>query len=176
MQQMRQKDEKVIEKPYFREQYERWVEFVAIGGLYVRDGEIVKQTITAFAKEIGVERSTLNRWKKTPGFWDLVNDKRGEAFKTDRLTAVWNGLFLQAAKGKHEQAKIILGHFANWQPPSQKHEVKVGGLGDLVNLARNKRIIEGEVSSGTDESVAGSVGSGSTPIPAPSTDYLGDVI
>lgn len=126
---------------------EEWISYVAVGGLITGDdGSIKKMTISEFAIELGVDRSTLNEWKKTiPHFWDRVDKRRNELFSKNRITAVWNGLFLRAAKGDAEQAKIILGQYAQWQPPSQKHEVTIGGLGDLVGLARKKNIIEGDV-------------------------------
>lgn len=126
---------------------QEYISFVAVGGLITNDdGTVKKMTLEQFSKALGVDRKTLHNWKKSiPDFYKLVDKRRGELFTQNRIAAVWNGLFLRAMKGDAEQAKIVLGQYANWQPPSQKHEVTVGGLGDLVNLARNQKIIEGEV-------------------------------
>lgn len=126
---------------------EQYIDFCACAGLIVKeDGAIKKMTIGEFATTHGVDRTTLYNWQKSiPKFDQMVEKRRFQIFTKNRVAAVWNGVFLRAAKGDAEQAKMILGHYAGWQPPSQKHEVTVSGLGDLVNLARQKGIIEGEV-------------------------------
>jgi hypothetical protein len=132
-------------------QHEAYISFVASGGIITNEDGVVGQKMTAkqFADKVGVTRESLYRWQKTiPNFWDRVNKRRAEIFNQNRITAIWNGLYLKAAAGNPEQAKIILGHFANWQPPTQKTEVRIGGLGDLVNAARRKKIIDGEPSDG----------------------------
>ena len=129
--------------------YEQYVSFVAVGGLLTDDdGKIKKMSLQDFANSIAVDRKTLYNWKARADFWDKVGTRRSEIFSQNRITAVWNGLFLRAAKGDAEQAKIILGEYAKWQPPSQKHDVQIGGLMDLVKVALSKNIIDGEVLNG----------------------------
>lgn len=139
--------QKIKDDQLLKYQQEQWVDFCAVGGMITRaDGEIEVLTIGQFAKSMRVDRTTLYRWRNSiPNFWDKVEARRREIFSRDRTTKVWNGVFLRAAKGDAEQAKIWLSAHAKWQPPSQKHEVSVSGLGDLVNLARKKKIIEGTV-------------------------------
>jgi hypothetical protein len=129
---------------------EEYISYCAVGGLITEvDGTLKKMSLEQFSDQLKVDRKTLYNWKQTiPKFWDRVEKRRGEIFTQSRISVVWNGLMLRAAKGDAEQAKIILGHYANWQPPTQKTEVRIGGLGDLVNEARKKKIIEGEPSSG----------------------------
>lgn len=125
---------------------EEWVSYCAVGGLITtEDGAIRKMSISDFAIQLGVDRKTLTNWKTSiPNFWERVDARRRELFSRSRIAVVWNGLFLRAAKGDAEQAKIILSHYADWQPPSQKHEVQIGGLIDLARLAEQENVIEGE--------------------------------
>jgi hypothetical protein len=155
--------------------YELYATYCACGGIMIDDdGTIKKQSVTEFAKSIGVDRVTLHRWKKRDGFWDLVEVKRAEVFQKSRLSAIWNGLTLRAMKGDAKQAEMILSAYAGYQPPSQKHEVKVSGLGDLVNIARNKKIIEGEVvEHGTGQVLERSDSSRPIAIPTTSPDSAG---
>lgn len=117
-----------------------YVTFVASAGLSVEDDGTIK-TITSeqFALKLGVTRVTLWRWKNSiPNFEQLVAKRRREIFTLNRENLVWKGLFLRAAKGDHKQAEMILSHFSDYTPPTQKHEVKIGGLADLVKMARSK--------------------------------------
>jgi hypothetical protein len=124
---------------------DEYISYCAVGGLLTgEDGTIKKVNISQFAEMIGVDRKTLNNWKRSiPNFWDEVDKKRRKLFSGPRMSVIWNGLFLRAAKGDAEQAKIILGWFADWQPPAQKHEVDVGGgLADLLQMVRKRKQIE----------------------------------
>ena len=122
----------------------KWVDFCAVGGLITEDdGSLKPMTITAFADAIGVTRQTLYDWKKSiPNFWNHVKKRRMELGSGTRLQKVYNGLFLKASAGTPEAVKLYLQIFDGWQPPSQKHDIDVRGLGDLVNTARNKKIID----------------------------------
>jgi hypothetical protein len=101
---------------------EEYISYCAVGGLITEvDGTLKKMSLEQFSEQLKVDRKTLYNWKKTiPNFWTRVEKRRGEIFTQSRISVVWNGLMLRAAKGDAEQAKIILGHFANWQPPTQK--------------------------------------------------------
>lgn len=117
-----------------------YITFCAANGLSVEeDGSIIKMSAEAFAVKIGYGRATLYRWRDSiPNFQDRVRNRRREIFTANRENAVWNGLFLRAAKGDHKQAEMILTHFSDYTPPTQKHEVKVSGLADLAKIARKK--------------------------------------
>lgn len=124
-----------------------WVDFCALGGMMTDDaGNIYLMTVSEFALKIGVHRSTLNDWKKSiPTFWDMVRKRRIDLSKNSRASKVYNGLFLKAAQGDASAVRLWAELFDGYQPPAQKHDVKVSGLMDLVNLARKKQVIEGEV-------------------------------
>lgn len=127
-------------------QQEAYIAYCAVGGIITEEDGILakKMTTKEFAEKLGVDRTTLYLWQKSvPDFWERVNEQRSQIFTGSRLTAVWNGLFLQAAKGNVEAAKVILGQYANWQPPAQKHELDVGtGLADLLQGVRKRKQIE----------------------------------
>ena len=133
--------------------FEEYAAFTAVGGLLTDDdGQIRKMSLTEFSTTLGLSRMTLNRWKKDPKFWPLVEAKRNQIFTQSRITAVWNGLFLRAAKGDAEQAKIILGQFANWQPPQQKQVIELGDSWAALLANKRKQVINGEVVDESNES------------------------
>lgn len=116
-----------------------YIDFTAVSGLFTSDdGELKPMKVSEFASLIGVERTTLHYWKKRiPDFWDRVRERRLQIGSQARTNKVWNGIYLRAAKGDAEQAKIWLSTFDGWQPPSQKHEMEIGGgLADLLNKTR----------------------------------------
>lgn len=119
---------------------EYYITFCAGNGLSVQeDGSFAKISAEQFAASIGVDRRTLYRWRDTiPDFNKRVKERRREIFNANREAMIWNGLFLRAAKGDHKQAEMILSHFGDYLPPSQRHEVRVSGLADLLKMARNK--------------------------------------
>lgn len=119
---------------------EYYITFCAANGLSVKeDGSFEKLSAEKFADKIGVARITLYRWRDSiPNFQQRVKQRRHEIFNANREAMVWNGLFLRAAKGDHKQAEMILSHFSDYTPPTQKHEVRVSGLADLLKLSRQK--------------------------------------
>lgn len=130
--------------------HEQYISFVAVGGLLTDDdGTLKKKSISEFAAELGVDRRTLSRWKDSlPNFWERVEKRRDEIFTKNRITAVWNGLFLRAAKGDAQQAIIILSQYAKWQPPAQKkpEAAETNSWAALVDKKRQQQnYIEGEV-------------------------------
>lgn len=117
-----------------------YIDFTALGGLLTDDdGNLTRMTIGEFANKIGVDRTTLYSWKrKMPDFWDRVEERRNKIGTQARVNKVWNGIYMKAATGNPEAAKLFLGQFAKWQPPSQKVEMEVGnGLADLLQHVRN---------------------------------------
>jgi len=131
--------------------HEQYIAYTAFGGLIPDpNGEAaaVKMTATTFAQQLGVSRQTLYDWRDSvPNFWERVDVKRREVSGRDRLSKVWNGVFLKAASGNAEAAKLYLANFdPNFKMPSQKVEVDAtDSLVDALTLARNRRqVIEGE--------------------------------
>lgn len=124
-----------------------WIDYCALGGMMTDDaGKITNMTIQQFADRLTVHRSTLNEWKKSiPNFWDMVKRRRIELSKNSRASKVYNGLFLKAAQGDPKAVKLWAELFDGYQPAAQKHDVKISGLMDLVNIARKRNIIEAEV-------------------------------
>lgn len=117
-----------------------YITFYAGAGLSVNDdGEIFKVTASEFANKIGYSRQTLYDWQKSiPDFQARVKARRKEIFTSNRENVIWRGLLLRAAKGDSKQAEMILSHFSDYVPPTQRHEVKLGGLVDLAKIARGK--------------------------------------
>lgn len=136
-------------------QQDDYIAFVAVGGILPsEDGAGNKITVKQFAEKLGYDPATLWRWRKQiPNFWDRVNEKRREIGSKDRLSNVWNGVYLKAAAGNPEAAKLYLANFdPDFRMPMQKHEHDIGdGLAEAMNLARQRALqrgneaIEGEV-------------------------------
>ena len=130
---------------------QKWIDFCAIGGLIVDDDNSIRQmTITQFAEQLGVARKTLYEWKRTiPNFMEKAHKRRSEIGGSPaRVAKVYNGLFLKAATGNADAAKLWLQAFANWKPPKQEMEIDHNlGLADLVakkkiELERERNIID----------------------------------
>lgn len=137
--------------------HEQYIAYTAFGGLIPDpNGEAtaVKMTAQQFADQIGMSRSILYEWRDTiPNFWERVDAKRREMGGKDRLSKVWNGIFLKAASGNAEAAKLYLANFdPNFKMPSQKIEHEAGdSLVDALTLARNRRqVIEGDTVDASD--------------------------
>lgn len=122
-----------------------YIDFTALGGLLTHeDGTLEKVKISTFAARMGVHRDTFYKWQKNiPDFWDLVKKRRLEIGSMARTNKVWAGVYLRAAQGDAEQAKLWLSVHDGWQPPSQKHELELGdGMADLLSHVRNQRAKE----------------------------------
>jgi hypothetical protein len=119
-------------------QQDQYIAFVACGGLIpdpTGEKAAIKMTTQEFANNIQVSRQTLYDWRKTiPEFWEKVNQKRREIGSKDRLANVWNGLYLKAATGNVEAAKLYLAnHDDEFRMPMERRENNLGsGLADLV--------------------------------------------
>jgi len=124
---------------------QEYISYVAVSGLIIHeDGTFKKMTVEEFASKVGVSRVTLHNWSRSiPDFAQKVEQRRAELMPINRVSAIWKGLTLKAMSGNVEAAKIVLGQYANWQPPAQKHEVELTtGLADLV--AKKKLLMERE--------------------------------
>lgn len=148
------------ELPQFREEdvtevHRLYIDFVSVGGLITDDdGTMTVMSTQDFANKIGVERTTLYTWrKKIPNFWEKVRERRMKIGSQARTNKVWNGVYLRAAKGDAEQAKIWLSTFDDWRPPAQAHEVKVNhGLADLIAAkqlqdSQNRKVIDADTAA-----------------------------
>lgn len=129
---------------------EDYIAFVAVGGLLPsEDGAATKMTVAQFAQQLNVDPATLWRWRtKIPNFWERVDKKRREIGGRDRLSKVWNGIFLKAASGNPEAAKLYLANFdPNFRMPMQKVEHEAGdSFIDALGMARRRSgAIEAEV-------------------------------
>jgi len=125
-----------------------YISYVAVGGLIIHeDGSFTKMSVDEFASKVGFSRQQLNNWTKIiPDFAQKVERRRAELMPVNRVSAIWKGLTLKAMSGNVEAAKIVLGQYANWQPPAQKHEIEVTtGLADLVakkKLEMERKVID----------------------------------
>jgi hypothetical protein len=121
---------------------QNWVDYNAVQGVITEsDGAMVKMTVSDFARQIGVDRTTVYLWsKEIPNFWEIVNKRRKAMMTGARTQKVWNSLFLNATVKMNVKAQELW--LANADPEfrvaSQKIEHEVGGgLADLLNKARS---------------------------------------
>lgn len=143
--------EPVPEKVLITPQQEDYIAFVACGGMLPSENPdelIKKMSAQEFADLLEVDRGTLYYWRNhLPGFWDLVEKKRKEIGGKDRLSKVWNGLFLKAASGNPQAAAIYLANFdPNFRMPNEKAEKeREDNYAALLAMAAKDGIIEGEI-------------------------------
>lgn len=139
---------------------EQWITFCALGGLITNESdnenktqEIRQMTVTEFSEQLGVHRVTLYKWKRSiPNFGDRVRTARNEVFSLSRETTLFNRAYIIAMSSNDHKAagdmiKMLLGHGANLELPTQRTEIDAGqNLMELVGVARKKQVVEGEVS------------------------------
>lgn len=137
---------------------EQYIAYTAVGGLIPdKEGKTVavKMSAETFAKKVGVTRQTLYNWRETiPNFWEKVAAVRRDLGSKERLSQVWNGVYLKAATGNPEAAKLYLANFdPNFRMPMQKVEHEAGdSLVEALGMARKRQqLIEGEVVNDTDQ-------------------------
>lgn len=158
-------------QPRREDAFDRYLTYCAIGGLTVSDeGNITTMTLEQFCAETGIDRATTWRWKKNiKNFAQMVRSRRDEIVPLARETAALNRLFVIGMSSigpsalHHDQRaagdalKTYLGHHSRLRLPTQPHEIEAGRtLMDLVNTARNKNVIEGEVVGRNDDNAGGS--------------------
>lgn len=152
-------------------QQDWWISYCALGGLITLDGfdfkldddgrqqkdyqgkpqtEVMQRvTVTEFAQQIGVDRSTLSRWRHSiPNFNAKVYERRAKLFGA-RESQLFNRLYLIAMSGNGQPsvdaAKALLGHFSDLQLPRQRTEVKNVGESWSTLMDKKRQAIEGEV-------------------------------
>jgi hypothetical protein len=119
-------------------QQDQYIAFTAVGGLIPDpegDKTAIKMTTGQFAERIGVSRQTLYDWReRIPDFWAKVAAKRKEIGSKDRLNHVWNGIYLKAAAGNVEAAKLYFAnHDDDFRMPMERRETNTGsGFADLI--------------------------------------------
>lgn len=111
-----------------------------------------RMRLEELAERLDVNPSTLWRWRKTiPNFWELVAAKRKELSGKDRLTNVWNGLYLKAVAGNADAAKLYLANFdPNFKMPTQKVEHEAGDSWVELLRGKDRKVIEGQKVNETD--------------------------
>ena len=130
---------------------EQYISYVAVSGLIINeDGSFTKMSVDEFCQKFGVYRKKLQRWRETiPNFTQRVEDRRDELMSTNRISAIWKSMTLKAMAGNVEAAKLVLGQYAKWRPPAQKHEVEIGdGMAEALRIAQERKetiTVEGEV-------------------------------
>lgn len=87
-----------------------WIDFVATGGVTVdEEGQFKKQTASDLSKEIGVDRTTLYRWRDTiPAFWELVKARRNEIYSRSHMTMIYRAMLKKAVQGDVAAAKLMM--------------------------------------------------------------------
>lgn len=152
-------------------QQDWWISYCALGGLITLDGfdykldaegqqitdyqgkpqtEVMQKiTVTEFAKQIGVDRSTLSRWRHTiPNFQAKVYERRAQLFGA-RESQLFNRLYLIAMSGNGQPsvqaATTLLGHFSKLVLPVQRQEVKHEGESWASLMEKKRHAIEAEV-------------------------------
>jgi hypothetical protein len=144
-------DAEPVKQMALNEAQRLYIDFTAVQGLLVdEDGNIERMTATEFARKIGYSRTTLFNWQKQiPQFWDLVKTRRAELGGNNRITKVYNGLFLKGSAGDAPAAALWLAnHDPDFRMPNQKMEQTGGrGLADLLQIARKaeneRKVIDG---------------------------------
>lgn len=134
----------------------QWIDFTATQGLITEaDGTTTKMTVMQFAQMVGVNKSTLFRWRDDiPNFWQKVADRVRFFYDGNRTIKVINAIYLNATvklNPKAQEMWMANQKLIEFRSPTQKveHEFS-GGMADLLNRAREIRqsaenAIEGEV-------------------------------
>ena len=133
---------------------DEYIAFLALGGIVPDENNPAgrRMRLEELAERLDVNPSTLWRWRKTiPNFWELVAAKRKELSGKDRLTNVWNGLYLKAVAGNADAAKLYLANFdPNFKMPTQKVEHEAGDSWVELLRGKDRKVIEGQKVNETD--------------------------
>lgn len=106
-----------------------------------RKGRMIQVGTQEFAESIGYadRKSLYNRQAAIPNFDELVLARMPALYRRYMVPAAWKGLGLRSMRGDAKQAEMLLSHYSNFVPPTQKHEIKIDGLAEAVNAARMAR-------------------------------------
>lgn len=155
---------------------DQYISFVALGGLIAdTEGEkmAVKKSAQWFADQWGVERRTLYNWREIiPNFWDKVAERRREVGSKERVSNVWNGIYLKASAGNPEAAKLFLANFDDsFRMPMQEVKHEAGNSwaalmekrqNDIINITPEPAPVHQPVNQIPEAEVIPSVGSPTT--------------
>ena len=67
----------------------------------------IPESQTALAKELGLNRKTITRWKDLPGWWETVNELARELFIRD-TAQYYAALNREARKGHYQHLQLAL--------------------------------------------------------------------
>lgn len=116
------------------------IDYYALQGLMTdEEGNLKKMPVTELAQLLQIDRTTVYDWRDTiPDFWGKVTKARARLGGQNRVQKVWNGVYMRAAKGDAEQAKLFLANFdESFRMPNQSVDLNAGNtLIDLMNAAR----------------------------------------
>lgn len=129
---------------------QHYVDYKAVNGLIVdpETGVLKRLSVTGLAELLGVSRTAIyDSVKFMPNFWDLVAERRTQLNSQTRLAMMHETWTLKARSGSWPHLDAWLRNFdPNYKEAKQKVETDIGeGLIGLLNAARKKKIIEGEV-------------------------------
>lgn len=122
---------------------QNYLMFEVSGGVTIDEGgKTGRMTLAEFCANYGIDRTTLWRRKQNIPNWDeMKREVRKQTWADRRVTKVWNGIFLRAAKGDYQQAALFLKNFSS-EPvilPNEKLEIETGeNLTRLLELAERR--------------------------------------
>lgn len=129
--------------------YDQFLTYSALGGLISDDsGRMRRMPIYEFCQYATIDQKTTWTWKHAPGFAEKVRTRRIEVMPLARESMWFNqlhllGMQLQDKRAAVDALKTLTGHFSDLQLPVQRQDVKVqGGIADLLNVARERRLQE----------------------------------
>jgi len=71
---MGEQEKQELQKDWTAEQFQ-YIQWLSVTKIERTESATIPKTVTALAKALGVDRKTLQRWKKLPGFQDAVYDE-----------------------------------------------------------------------------------------------------
>lgn len=127
-----------------------FIDYKAVGGWITDPDKNIpeKMTMDTFARQIGVDRTSLYNWQKSiPDFWDKVAERRKELGSHERLVKVHDSWYLKALSGSFPHMQLWLANFdSDFRMPTEKMQVEaVNSWAALMAKKRKQEAIEGEV-------------------------------
>ncbi|MHA1225141.1 MAG: phBC6A51 family helix-turn-helix protein [Candidatus Hodarchaeales archaeon] len=123
-----------------KERIEKWEEFEKFVRWMALPSPVREpQTQLELAKELGVDFTTLSRWKRVEGFWEEVGKIRKE-WGRERTPTVILGLYKKAiAEGNAAEVKLWLKYFEDWD---EKQVVKLEGEIERKLNKEDRKLLE----------------------------------
>lgn len=86
-----------------------YVDWIAGGQTIIDDeGNLQPLTSIEFATKLGVTRQAIHAYRKLPGFWSMVRDRRTELYGQDRMSFVYKAMMRKAIKGDTSAMKLMM--------------------------------------------------------------------